>query len=250
MLSLVLAGLTVPPVQETDPFVLAYREACAAEDRDALAALWDEAPGRILVTFDADLEAGLATWEQSPDEPNEGAIAELHDRALWAAEVASDVTGHPIFADYASAFVGWTPDQKRSFRRGQQAHGRAMSALQGGQLEDAVAAGRECRELALPLGDWWGTAMGYTAEALALARLERWDEALVAAGHARNLYRDLGLLRSEYQSARILADASYALGRRSRARVALKAAIEIAAKVGDEQGQRAMKERLSQLRAR
>ena len=247
MLSIVLACLAVPSVQEADPFVTAYHAACAAEDADALAELWRSQPGRILGTFDADLEGGLAKWEESPDAPDEAAIAELHDRALWAAGVASDVTGHPIFADYASSFVGWTPEEKRNFRGGQQAYGRAMAALREGKLEDALAAGRECKKLALPLGDWWGSAMGYTAEAMALAQLQRWDEALVAAGHARNLYRDLGLLRSEYQSARILADAAYALGRTSRARVAIRAAIAIAEEVGDTAGATQLRERLSEL---
>ena len=247
MLSFALACLALPSVQEADPFVVAYHEACAAEDAAALTALWREAPGRILPTFDADLEAGLAQWEASPEDPDEEAIAALHGRALWAARVASDATGHPIFADYASSFVGWGPDEKRRFRRGQQAYGRAMGALREGRLDDALSAGRECKELALPLGDWWGSAMGYTAEAMALVQLERWDEALVAAGQGRNLYRDLGLRGSEYQNARILADGAHALGRTSRARVAYRAALALAEEVGDEPGAAQLRERLDEL---
>jgi len=245
--SLVLATLALPSVQGDDPFVTAYHEACVAGDREALAELWRAEPGRILPTFDADLEAGLATWEESPDDPDTAAIAALYDRALWAAEVASDVTGHPIFADYASSFVGWDTDQKRRFRKGQQAYGRAMGALRESRLDEALAAGRECKELALPLGDWWGSAMGYTAEAMALARLERWDEALVAAGQGRNLYRDLGLRGSEYQNARILADGAFALGRTIRARNAFRVALAMAEELGDEQGAALIRERLAQL---
>ena len=64
----------------------------------------------------------------------------------------------------------------------------------GGALQEAIA----CRELAEPLGDWWGTAMGLSLEGKMLASLERFEEALVPLSRARLIYNELGLVGAEY----------------------------------------------------
>ena len=63
--------------------------------------------------------------------------------------------------------------------------GRAGKALKEGKGEDALRAARECTARALPLGDWWGTAMGLSAEGRALAMLGKHEESLAQASQAR-----------------------------------------------------------------
>ncbi len=212
-----------------------YQQAAAEEDHAGLVELWKANPGLILVTIDADLEGSLKLRESSP-EPDEDAIAALHARALAGARAAAEATGHPILLDYASAFVGWDREQQRRFRAGQAAFGRARGAAKAGDQEAAAAAGLECAELAEPLGDWWGTAMGHSAHGQALLALGRFDEALVALSRARMIYHDLGLVGSEYGNARGVVTALRELGRTERCRAAALASIELARAVGDEQG--------------
>jgi len=200
--SLMLLSLTLPvepptPVVEDDVAQL-YQEHHAADDGEALAKLWGEHPDQILYTIDADLEASLAAWEADPENADSAHIAMLHARARWGAAIASTVTGDAIFADYAAAFTGWTDEQKKSFREGQAAFGRSREHLAKGEAEGALKEAIACRELAEPLGDWWGTAMGLSIEGKMLAALGRFDEALVPLSRARLINNELGLVGAEY----------------------------------------------------
>lgn len=217
---------------------LAYEERAGARDAEGLATLWKENHALILQTIDADLEGGLALWEQAPEGPDLEAIAALHERALFAAEVASTATGNPIFADYAASFVGWDDAQKLSFRTGQALYGQALEQVEAQQWDLAHAKARECRERALALGDWWGSAMGYSAEGSALRGGGHMDEALVAHGQARLLYHELGLLRNEYMEQRAMAGLLRALERPSRARVAAAQALSLARALNDAKAER------------
>ncbi len=220
------------PAASLDELTSAYGEACDARDAAALAKLWKEHPQRILATFDADLEASLSAWEAAPGEPESEAIEALERRAQWAAQIASEVTGRPIFADYAASFAGWTADEKARFRAGQKAFGVAMGALREGRAEDALAASRECTALAMPLGDWWGSAMGLGGEGQALLALERHDEALLAASRARLLNHQLGLAGAELQCLGVMLEAGRRLGRHARALVAARDSEELAGALG------------------
>jgi hypothetical protein len=244
LLSPLLAALPCPtlspPLQDERPAQVRarYEELATARDTDALAKLWRENPDLILRTIDADLEGGLAVWEEKPEAPDRERIAELHDRALFAALVASEATGQPIFADYAASFVGWDDQQKLDFRTGQSVYRRALEELKNEEYDAAFTAARETRERASALGDWWGTAMGWSAEARALQGGGHLDEALVAYGMARQLYHDLGLVWSEYQNVRALAQLSRTLERWPRAHAALQAALAMARSLGDVDAQR------------
>ena len=219
--------------QDVHPVTASYRALHEAGDREGLAALWREHPGRVLVTIDADLEASLSLWESSPEEPDQEAIAALHARALFGAEVAAQARGNPILRDYASSFVGWTDVQKLDFRAGQAAFGRAAQALREGDLEVALAGARECRERALPLGDWWGTAMGLEFEAAALRGLGRHDEALAAGIRGRQIYHQLGLSSSALGCALGALDSAISLERWQRAHALADDCIRAAAASGD-----------------
>lgn len=253
--ALVLAASSVSLVPTSGPLqgrgeelTKAYHELFDARDRAGMLALWSEHRGAILVTIDADLEGSLALWERDPTKPDRSAIAALHERALWGAELASEATGNPIFDDYASAFVGWGPDEKRAFRAGQKAHGEARGALKSGELEQAAEKGRACRELAEPLGDWWGLAMGLAAEGEALFAMGEHADAADALARARQVYHDLGLTGSEYRAVATLSRALAEDGPPARARAATRHALRLARELGDEQGVEELQARMESLR--
>ncbi|HZM00175.1 MAG TPA: hypothetical protein VFD43_07990 [Planctomycetota bacterium] len=201
-----------PPAQEAgDEVAASYRKLADAQDEAGLAKLWREHPDLVLVTIDADLEGSLALRERSRN-PDESAIAAMHARALRGARAAVAAGLHPILADYAAAFTGWDATQQKQFRAGQAAFGKAHAAAKDGRHDEALAAANECVALAEPLGDWWGTAMGFSVTGDALSALGRHDEALVALGRARALHHDLGLSGAEYGNLRAMVEALRAQG--------------------------------------
>lgn len=215
-----------------------YRELYAKRDSDGLRDLWLAHPTQILGTIDEDLEGSLALWEKSPEAPDAERIRSLHERATWGAGIASEATGRPIFADYAAAFIGWDDEEKRSFRAGQAAFGEARSLIQASEFDTALSAALECRDLALPLGDWWGAAMGYTVEGMALQAKGMHSEALVATGQARLLNAQLGLETSEYRNVLGMLTDLVELGRWPRALVCANDAAAIARRLTDKPGLR------------
>ena len=199
------------PTQATDegqPPSLAerYGDLVADGDFDGVVALWKANPGRVLGTIDHDLEGSLALWESIQGESEEevavpeeaaAAIADMHARALFGARAASAAFDRPIYLDYAASFVSWNGKQKRAFRAGQAAFGDAMEAMGEGALETARDSGQECTQLALPLGDWWGAAMGLGASGTAKLALGDHEAALADLSRARLLNHDLGLDSAE-----------------------------------------------------
>lgn len=223
------SGPPAEPAQSArEQVTAAYREAFAARRGEALRQLWRENAGLVLITIDADLEASLAAWEGSPDKPPATEIASLQARALWGAQMATQVTGRPIFDDYAAAFVSWNDEEKQRFRAGQKAYRRAVDGLKAGAHAEAFVAARECRETAERLGDWWGAAMGYSAEGSALEAAGRPEEALSAAANARLLYYQFGLSRKEFLHLRSMTKLCMSLERWRRAHVCANAALDLA----------------------
>jgi len=200
------APLTQDPAAEAPDLTTLYQGFCADEDFDGLVALWQKNKTRVLGTIDRDLEGSLALWESVqggsteevplPDDAK-AAIDALHARALFGARAASAAFDRPIFLDYASSFVGWSTKQKRAFREGQAAFGRAVGGLRTDDHAAALEGGQQCFDLALPLGDWWGTAMGLGAKGRALLAMDRKEEALAALSQARLLNHELGLEQAE-----------------------------------------------------
>jgi len=212
-----------------------YKKLADAQDEAALAAVWREHPDLVLVTIDQDLEGSLSLREKSAT-PDEAAIAAMHARALFGARAAVAAGLHPILADYAASFAGWDADQQKQFRAGQQAFGKSRAAAKAGKHEDALAAANECAALAEPLGDAWGTAMGFSAAGQALAALGRHEEALVALGRARTLHHDLGLSGSEYGNLKEMVKAAQSLGRAARVAELARQGAALGRALGDEQG--------------
>jgi hypothetical protein len=209
--ALLAAALLLPAgstVQEEAPIDLAtqYANLAADQDLDGLVALWRANEERVLGTIDRDLEGSLSLWESTQGETGEekpvpedaqAAIADLHARALLGARAASLAFDRPIFLDYAASFVSWNTAQKRAFRAGQAAFGASMEAFGEGAVETARNSAEACTELALPLGDWWGTAMGLGASGSAKLALGDHEAALADLSRARLLNHQLGLGNAE-----------------------------------------------------
>jgi hypothetical protein len=224
----------------------AYHAAAAAEDLDALVTLWRSNRSAVLITIDADLEQSLSLQDAS-GAPDEAAIAALHARALFGARAATEATGHPIFLDYATAFTSWNAEQRKQFREGQGAFRRASAAAKAGDLAAAEQAARQCIELAEPLGDWWGTAMGHTALGRAQLGQGEAGAALVSLSRARMIHHDLGLDGPEYGNLLGLIDVCEALGAQARGREAFRAAIALGRALGDDDGVAQLERRLAAL---
>lgn len=227
-----------------------FAELFVERDGEGLRRLWSEHPRLVLPTIDGDLEGSLALWEAAPEEPDLQKIRSMHERALWGARIAVEVTGQPILADYAASFIGWDSDQKKAFRAGQAAHSRSRKALEGGQLEEALAAARECRRLAAPLGDWWGVAMGLAAEGRCLARMGDDEAAVGALGQARLYYSQLGLQESEYGVLMDLCESLVKLERWPRALECADAGLLYAMTLRDREGMAAIRVRRTMIQER
>jgi tetratricopeptide (TPR) repeat protein len=114
---------------------------------------------------------------------------------------------------------------------------KAMDAFNAGDFATAKSAGRECVEYAAPLGDWWGTAMGLEAQAMALQAQGALDDALHFYGEARLLNHDLLLLGDEYGDLRSIIDLCFSQERWARGREAVERALELGLKIGDQASQ-------------
>jgi hypothetical protein len=229
----------------------AYHAAAAAEDADALVQVWKDNPARILVTIDADLEGSLSLREkaEAAGEPvDEEAVAALHARALFGARVAIKAGAHPMLADYAAAFIGWDAAQRARFRAGQAAFGASRQAAKAGDHEAALAKGTECLDLAEALGDWWGMAMGLSAQGQALVALDRHAEALAALARARQIHYDLGLFSSGVGNLDAMIEVCGALQRNSLLEELARQRLVIAHEAGDEETADRMLELIAEAR--
>ncbi len=251
-LTLASALLSLFAVQDAEKSVAErYHALVAADDRAGVVALWREHPGDTLPTIDRDLEGSLALIEKAENdgvEPDRDAIAAMHARARFGALAADEAFGTTIFADYAHAFIGWNAEERKRFRAGQAAFGAARRAMKAGEHEAALKHATECENLARPLGDWWGTAMGASARGAAFSALGRAGEAIAALGSAANLYHDLRLASSEYAQWRSLAALLAQEGSKPRAALAAERALALAESLGDREGAEALAKLQAELR--
>jgi tetratricopeptide (TPR) repeat protein len=248
LLPLLLALAAPLPTQSPKEVRAQFVDLAAKKDHDACLALWKSSPGAVLPTIDADLEGSLKVREKSA-EPDMKAIATMHARALWGAQIAFEASGDPMILDYASAFVGWEEPQRKRFREGQAAFRTAMNALKPGDAKTTLASGQQCLECASPLGDWWGTAMGYDAIAAAQKAMGDYEKALEAASRARAIYHSLGLEGDEYSAATAVSDLCMHLKRAARGKAACQIALALAKKLGDADGEKSLTAQMAALDA-
>jgi len=221
-----------PPTQGDAPSVEdRYVALSAAGDRAGLVALWAEDPEAVVPTIDKDLEGSLALWEEG-GEAKRAEIDALMQRATVAASAALEATGRRRVLDYVTSFTGWDDDQKRTFRAGQQACRTGSGAMREGNVSTALARAEECRALAEPLGDWWGTAMGLRLEGAALGAAGERERAATALSRSRLIFRELGLTSSALRIEADLAEILLELGHTTRAEAMIRDGASTAARLG------------------
>jgi tetratricopeptide (TPR) repeat protein len=239
-----LAGATVSSAQGIGPLRKTFEELDAKKDEAGLREFWKKNADATLGVIDSYLEGSLKEIEKKGDAKK---IAEMQQLALRGAKAADAAHGTHIFADYASAFVGWDEAQRKSFRGGQKAFGKAGQALQNGDATAALAAAEECIALARPLGDWWGTAMGLSAAAEAQEKLGKAEAAADLHAQAWLIHRELGLRGDAYGNLSAMARLYAELGRTERARVSAERALEMARALGDAEGTGKLEELVKKL---
>ncbi|MCC6405569.1 MAG: hypothetical protein IT453_00285 [Planctomycetes bacterium] len=251
-----VAALVLVPLvfaaQEED-VVGRFAELAKAGDTAATVELWKKHPDATLGTIDEYLEGSLATIEQAAQEKkavDPKQIEDMHATAIFGALAADQAFGTTIFADYASAFAGFDGAEQKAFRRGQGAHGEARKALKAKKFDEALKRATECRDLAQPLGDWWGTAMGLGAMGAAYEGLGKQADALNCHAQAAQIYHDLRLVGNEYQETAAVAKLCAELGRKPRAKVAATRALELAKQLGDADGAKVLEALVAKLGAK
>jgi len=195
--------------------------------------LWKKAPFETLPTIDSYLEGSLKITEAS-DTPDQNAITSMHAKAMTGARAADKAFGSIIFSEYASSFTGWNREQQKQFRLGQQAYGNAGAAIKAKRFDAALAAGQDCVAKAQPLGDWWGTAMGYSAIGAAQKGLGDSEQALTAFTTSRAIYHDLRLGGAELKCTLEMAALLKQAGTTMRLKVTCQQGIALAEKLGND----------------
>jgi len=178
-----------------------------ANDGAGCVTLWRENPHWVLVTLASDVEGALARLEAGTTGPK---VEAVQQRALWGARHAVDA-GLPIVLDYVASIAGLDEYRRTLYRDAQRIYERATGELADGEHELALEVARESVQRATDLGDWWGAAMAYTTVGECHRALGSFEDAIIAYGHARNLYQGLGLLQNEYASLVAMATMASAL---------------------------------------
>lgn len=252
LLPIVLALSSALPPQDPSPFAALrqrFERAYDARDAAACTALWKEAGELVLPLIDADLEGSLKLVETSAA-PDLARLKTMRARAQWGAGLAGELSGSPLFADYAAAFAGWTAEQTASFRGGQKACRESGALLAKGDARAALDQAESCALLASNLGDWWGLAMGQAARGRALQALARLSEAIDAWSQARWIEHGLGLRSDELDAVRHVADLCWAQDRNGRALVAARQGVALARELRDPDALAALLDREAQLEER
>lgn len=209
-----------------------FEELDGAGKHDEIVALWKENPFRVLSTIDSYLEGALKIHEEADGKPDAEKVRAMHERALRGARAADVAFGRSIFTDYTSSFIGWNDEEKKRFRAGQKAFGASRKAEKAKDWAKVLEEGRRCLELAQPLGDWWGTAMGLNQIAKAHENLGQHDDSLRAHGTARLIHHNLGLAGSEYGNLVAMSRILEQLERYSRAESAIENALILGVELG------------------
>ncbi len=198
--------------------------------------LWKDHPADTLGVIDSYLEGSLSKLERDP-KVDPALLAAMRARALRGALAADQAFQTAIFADYASAFAGFSAEEQKRFREGQALFHEASSALHAGSLKDGLEKARTSWERARPLGDWWGSAMALGAMARAELTLGEYGHALEHACQARQIDHDLRLIDSEYGDLIAAGSAADGLERWDRQLVLAQSGLALARQYKDQDRQ-------------
>lgn len=227
--------IALPSGQEpAQDHAVKYEALYAAGDHTNAVAFFRENAARALPLIDAHLEGALAKIESGEAKPDDESTLALFAKARFGAKAADEALATVLVGDYAAAFSGWSQEEQARFRGGQKAFGEHRAAMKEQNFEVALTKARECRDLAAPLGDWWGLAMGLGGEGQALLAAGKPEAALAPLARARLLNHELGLEGSELGVLRAFVDAALAAGKHARAEAALEHALALAERRKDE----------------
>lgn len=248
--SLLVSLVAFTPVEDETGALFA--ELAKTRDRAKVVELWQRNPHEALTTIDEYLEGSLSMVEQARAQNAQvdaAKVREMHELAIFGATCADEAFGTTMLGDYATAFAGFDAEQQKSFRRGQSAHREARTALKEKNAKLALERATECRDLALPLGDWWGTAMGLSAMGAASEALGDHERALTAHAQAAQIYNALRLSPAEYPELIAVARNAGELGRMQRAKLAAERALSLCELLGDQKNRAMLRELLTKLEA-
>lgn len=223
-----------------------FEELAEKKAGNKIVELWKKTPFETLPTIDSYLEGSLKLVEAS-EAPDQDAIVGMHAKAMGGARAADEAFGSVVFSEYASSFIGWTREQQKQFRLGQKAYGDARAAQQADRFEDALAAGQDCVTKAQPLGDWWGTAMGYSAIGAAQKGLGNVEKALTAFTSSRAIYHDLRLGGAELNCTVEMVALLKQRGSMERAKVTCQQGIALAERLGNTSAKAQLSQTLASL---
>ncbi len=141
-----------------------YAAALAKKDDAAIEKLFKERPYEVIGMIDGHLETWLANVEGKAEGNEKVANPQSElDAAIEAAARADKALGGDGYSRYAKAWKGWTADQQKQFRKGQEEFHAGQSAQKAKNLDEAKKHYDESLKLAAPLGDLWGEAQAHQA---------------------------------------------------------------------------------------
>lgn len=205
----------------------AYETLYEAKDAAGCAALWRANPHWVTVTLAADFESAFSQVETgTPTKEVEHRL----QRALWGAAQATEAD-MPLVSDYVASVVGLDEYQRTLYRDAQKIHARATTTYEEGEYDLASTIAFEVVERSIDLGDWWGAAMAYVTLGDCHTGIGTYEDAIIAYGKARILYRELGLMQNEHTTLVALARCANALEQDVRGRLLVRAGLQLGDKL-------------------
>lgn len=218
--------------QQNEPPSLDEVFAAAAEKNDeaAIDAAFKGRPYEVIYVVDGLLESWLAQVEGSAQEKVEKPEA-LLERALLAAKHGDKAFATDAYSRYANAWKGWSEEQRKQFRQGQQEFGAARQAAKEKKLDEAKTHYEASLKLAEPLGDLWGIAQAHQGLGDLAMGTKNYDAAIKHHEEGAKIFGSLrhsGMLRSH----RALAIAYEAKKDLKSARMHLETMVRVAEEAG------------------
>lgn len=197
----------------------------------------------VLPFFDEYLEGGLAAQEKG--EPR-AAAEESFAKGVAFAKLADEALGGRVFANYATTFSKWKPEQQKQFREGQAEYRKGREAL-AKQPEQALIHFKKSLVLCEPLGDAWGQAMCLSKIAAAHAAMGNHSAAIGAATAACELNLRLHQVSAHVGDLILRAECRAKTGKKEDCEKDLYGALALTKRIKDVKRAEAMMKRCSEV---
>jgi len=215
----------------------------ADKDTKAIVQAFKDHEEEVLPFFDEYLEGGLAALEK--DEPR-AAAQESFDMGVAFARLADEALGGSVFANYATAFAAWKPEQQKHFREGQTEFRKGREVL-AKQPEQALVHFKKSLVLCEPLGDAWGKAMCLSKIATAQAALGNLGPAIEAATAAFEVNKGLHQISAQTGDLILRAECRARSGKTEDCEKDLLAAMALTRRIKDEKRVEALMKRCAEV---